>query len=98
MAGNLRGRHFLKLLDFSPEEIRDLLTPATSPSSGAVAVSAGNSGGMNFTFVNEGTISTADPGSFGADMAEGFIARVDEALGNRTDRERRFRGDVRLTR
>ncbi len=26
MAGNLRGRHFLKLLDFSPQEIRDLLT------------------------------------------------------------------------
>ncbi len=26
MAGNLRGRSFLKLLDFSPEEIRDLLT------------------------------------------------------------------------
>jgi ornithine carbamoyltransferase len=26
MAGNLRGRHFLKLLDFSPDEIRDLLS------------------------------------------------------------------------
>jgi ornithine carbamoyltransferase len=26
MAGNLRGRHFLKLLDFSPQEIRDLLS------------------------------------------------------------------------
>ena len=26
MAGNLRGRHFLKLLDFSPSEIRDLLS------------------------------------------------------------------------
>jgi len=25
MAGNLRGRHFLKLLDFTPAEIRDLL-------------------------------------------------------------------------
>jgi ornithine carbamoyltransferase len=25
MAGNLRGRHFLKLLDFTPTEIRDLL-------------------------------------------------------------------------
>ena len=26
MASNLRGRHFLKLLDFTPAELRDLLT------------------------------------------------------------------------
>jgi ornithine carbamoyltransferase len=26
MAGNLRGRHFLKLLDFTPAELRDLLS------------------------------------------------------------------------
>jgi hypothetical protein len=82
-------------------EIRDLLTPTVSTVSGmslAGGVSAQGATEFSFVFVNRGTIQADSPGAFGADMAEGFIVRVDEALGVRTDRERRFRGDARIVR
>lgn len=54
MAGNLRGRHFLKLLDFTSAEIRDLLElSATLKTNKRAGVRGGTLGGKSVALIFE---------------------------------------------
>ena len=83
MAGNLKGRHFLKLLDFSPAEIRDLLElSATLKRNKRAGVSGRTLEGKNIALIFEKpstrtrcafTVAAVDEGAHAEYLGKGDI-------------------------